>query len=126
MNNPLKQETNDVIGMATTPAPVDMGLGPDEAAAALAFATHIAEGMMPPPDSAIQGQPEAPQSAQEAPGQELEPQGKEEPETGKMDELEAKIDQKLEILREELKGNQKVEIDSLKKLISDALENEQN
>lgn len=91
-------------------------IAPDALSASLAFATHLHEQSLP------KETPQAPQEAQNGQGQ---PQGQETgnvPDDTKMTDMEAKIDKKLEVLRDELKGSQKVEIESLRKDIKDALD----
>lgn len=95
-------------------------LSPTALAATLAHATHLHEQLLPKPEA--QQMPQTPsQTPQNAPGQELGGQVESDTIDKKTGDLEGKIDKKLEILRDELKGTQKVEIDSLKKLIQEAL-----
>lgn len=102
----------------TTPQPNKQAqMSPDALAATLAHATHLHEQLLPD----IQ---HAPQASQEPQGNE---QGQQVDNMAdqKMGDLESKIDQKLEILRNELKGNQKLEIESLRNDIKQALSDEQ-
>lgn len=67
----------------------------------------------------------APQTSQNAPGQESDSKHQDEAGDQKLTDLEGKMEQKMEILRTELKDTIKTEIGSIKDEIKNALENEQ-
>lgn len=97
---------------------------PEEAKASLGLATRLSEQML-----MAQMAQTAPQDAQNAPQQEIGQEGEDSDSMDieaqdKEDKGEDKTDQKLEILRTELKDTIKVEIDSIKQLIKEALDNE--
>lgn len=94
---------------------------PNQAAASLAFATQLSEQMMP---KAPMQDGTASQESQDAPGQEQTPKT-DNPEDGRIAELELSITKKLDDIRQELKGDAKAQIDSLKKDIELALQDEQ-
>lgn len=111
----------------TTQQSNTQGLSQNELSAALAQTTNLMEQnhaqQFPPQPQ------EAPQNAQEPQEQELDQNTDNEPkedENKKLEDLEGKIEQKMEVLRTELRGHVKTEFDSLKTLITDALENEPN
>src|SRR3990167_6559240 len=97
---------------------------PEEAKASLGLSTRLSEqfmmsqaqmnGTMPP----VEG--EMPQGGEN--GEELE----KEPQEDKMTAMEGKMDEKMEILRTELKETIKTEIGSIRDEIKSALENEQD
>lgn len=100
------------------------GLNPDQLGAALSFATMQGEQNLPPPDAmnpAMQSNT-PPQQPQDAPQPTEDPKQ----EDNKLNDLEGKMEQKMEILRTEIKDTVKTEIESLRKSITDALDNEQN
>lgn len=79
---------------------------PDEAAAALAFATKLSEGLLP------QAQPESPQ------GQETGSPQAQTPESGKMAQ---EMETKMEELKKEVKEMIKEEVSGIKDAIQEAL-----
>ncbi len=97
-------------------------LNSDQIASSLAFATNLHEQTIPK-DMPQQGT-EAPQEPQNSQGQEQTQETQNVPDDTKMNDLEGKIDKKLDLLRDEVKGHLKLEIESLKKTINDALEND--
>ena len=106
---------------------------PEEAKASLGLATRLSEQML-----MAQMAQQAPQDAQNAPQQEngqdmgdsdnmdIEAQDKQDKGDKKLDNSEEKMDGKMEILRTELKDTIKVEIDSIKQMIKDALSEEKD
>ncbi len=99
-------------------------LTPEEAKASLGLATRLGEqhlmSMVPQEavEAPVEGQ-EGSQTQQEAPKQES-------PKEDNSAQIEGKMDEKMEILRTELKDTIKVEIESIRKDIKDALENEED
>lgn len=103
-------------------------LSPEEAKAALGLSTRLSEQFL-----MQQAQMEAEQMAMESPvegempqGGEETPQVEEQPEEDKSAQLEGKMDEKMEILRTEMKETMKTEIESLRNNIKSALDNEQD
>ena len=100
------------------------GMTPEDIRAALGFSNTLLTGMMPV---------DAPQDAQNGQGGE-QMQGVSQDNNGEkdtntadnkgIDNSEEKMDGKMEILRTELKDTIKVEIDSIKQMIKDALTEE--
>jgi len=99
--------------------PVDMT--PEEAKASLGLATRLSEQFL-----MSQVPQEAPQEAQNGTEQEMGEEDEKEPEEDKSVALEGKFDEKLEILRTEMKDTIKNEIGSIRDEIKSALENEQD
>ena len=106
----------------------------EEAAASLGYSNYLLQQMLMMQNP----QQEAPVEPQEAPQQEngqdmgdsdnmdIEAQDKEDKGDKKLDNSEEKMDGKMEILRTELKDTIKVEIDSIKQMIKDALSEEKD
>jgi len=106
---------------------------PEEAKASLGLATRLSEQML-----MAQMVQTAPQDAQNAPEQEMGggmgeggdmmEKGKEgeNKDTGHSDQMEGKMEEKMEILRTELKDTIKMEIEGIRKDIKEALSNEQD
>lgn len=86
-------------------------LSPDQVSAHLAFATHLNEQMLPQDD---------PQQIQERASQ-SNSQPESQPQQDNTAEIESIIDNKMEILRNEMKDTIKMEIDNVRKDIKDAI-----
>lgn len=97
-------------------------LTPDEAAAALAFATNISEGMMP--QAPMDEQSQMGEPAPEQPTEEIaeQPQELEEIE----DEPEIDIEEKLDTFKKDVEAMVKKEISGIKDLIKEALNEEED
>jgi hypothetical protein len=96
---------------------------PEEAKASLGLATRLSEQMlmaqMAQTGGMQQGGEQAPQEQGDSDDMDVEEQDKE-------DKGEDKTDEKMEILRTELKDTIKMEVDSIKQMIKDALDNEKD
>lgn len=105
--------------------PQDNNMTPEEAKAALGHATSMTEQFLTA-HAQMQAQQmgqdptQAPQEAQNAPQQEQE----QKPQDNQLVDLEGKMDEKLEILRREMKDTIKTEIGSIRDDIKSALEDE--
>ena len=90
----------------------NMDMTPEDIRAALGYSNTILMGMMPK---------EAPQELQNAPETTEIPKTEKLPEEDKMMAMEGKMDEKMEILRDEMKSVIKTEVDSIRQMIQDAL-----
>ena len=104
---------------------------PEEAKASLGLATRLSEQMLmaqapqiAPPDAQNGQGSEQTQGMGDSDNMDIEAQDKEDKGDKKLDNSEEKMDGKMEILRTELKDTIKVEIDSIKQMIKDALTEE--
>ena len=109
----------------------NIDMTPEEAKASLGLATRLSEQMLmaqmaqQAPQDAQNGQGEAMgQESEDSDNMDIEAQDKEDKGDKKLDNSEEKMDGKMEILRTELKDTIKVEIDSIKQMIKDALTEE--
>lgn len=95
-------------------------LSPEEAKATLGLATRFGEQylMSQVPQEAPEMDETAPEQGEQAPTEEV-------PEEDKSVALEGKMDEKMEILRTEMKDTIKLEMDSIRNDIKEALANEQ-
>ena len=94
--------------------------------AALGFSNTLLTGMMPVDAPPEQQEPQGGENGQDmgdSDNMDIEAQDKEDKGDKKLDNSEEKMDGKMEILRTELKDTIKVEIDSIKQMIKDALDN---
>lgn len=108
-----------------------MDMTPEEAKASLGLATRLSEQMLmaqfaqTSPQDAQNGQgKEKGQEGGDSDNMDIEAQDKENGGDKKLDNSEEKMDGKMEILRTELKDTIKVEIDSIKQMIKEALSEE--
>lgn len=99
-------------------------LSPEEAKASLGLATRLGDELLMA--QAQQMAAEAPVEAQDAPGSDVAPEVEEEPEEDKSAQLEGKMDEKLEILRTELKDTLKLEIEGIRNTIKEALDEQED
>lgn len=110
------------------------GMNPDQLAAALSFSTHQGEQFMAPPDSENpemsgmvpeDGGQDTPQEPQDSSEQAESKKTTDDTGESKLEDMEGKIEEKMEILRTELKETMKTEIDALRGTIKDALESDE-
>ena len=107
----------------TTPQQNNQGnMTTEDLRAALGFSTNLMSQMLPK-DEMIPT--DGPQEAPNGTGQEMGTETKKEPQEDKMMAMEGKMDEKMEILRTEMKSVIKTEIESIRDDIKTALENEQ-
>lgn len=91
------------------------GLTPEEAKASLGLSTRLSEQFL------MSQVPQAPQEGQMPQGEESSEEPKEDATTS----LEGKMDEKMEVLRSEMKETLKVEINSIKEMLKEALDEEE-
>lgn len=100
-------------------------MSPDQAAASLALATKMSEGLMPqaPVEQESVGQNTPQEAPQNAPEQAQPPQPKED--AGKeMEGLKTEFKSEIQKMREELRNEMKTEMNDLKETIKQALADE--
>jgi len=99
----------------------------EESAASLGLSTRLSEQLLmsiaSQQEAGETGEetPEGSQTPETPPTTQEEPEVEEEPQEEKSAQIEGKMDEKLEILRTEMKDTMKVEMDSLREMIKEAL-----